>query len=259
MAEVLEVEDGSDIGELETVEQQVQQQPAEESKPNVNDVIPEKYRGKSLEDLVKMHQDTERNLSRQGNELGEIRKLADELLRSQLAASKPKEVEQPKEVDFFENPQEAINRAVETNPAVLEARQYAIQAKQAQAKQQLAQMHPDFQQIIADQEFAEWIGKSQVRQNLLRQADAYDLAAANELLSTFKELRSVKQQQVTKVEDKAREATLKAAAVDTGGSGESGKKVYRRADLIRLRIRDPDRYDAMQHEIMAAYQEGRVR
>jgi hypothetical protein len=52
---------------------------------------------------------------------------------------------------------------------------------------------------------------------------------------------------------------LKAAGVDTGGTGESSKKIYRRADLIQLKLRDPDRYEQLQPEIMAAYAEGRVR
>ncbi len=37
------------------------------------------------------------------------------------------------------------------------------------------------------------------------------------------------------------------------GTGESSKRVYRRADLIRLKMTDPARYDALQPEIMAAY------
>ncbi len=47
--------------------------------------------------------------------------------------------------------------------------------------------------------------------------------------------------------------------VDVGGSGESSKKVYRRADLIQLQLRDPDRYAALSDEIMQAYIEKRVR
>jgi hypothetical protein len=79
------------------------------------------------------------------------------------------------------------------------------------------------------------------------------------LLSTYKELRVVKQQQVAKVDTTARDQSLKAASVDTGGSGETTRKVYRRADLIRLKMRDPVKYDAMSDEIMAAYSEGRVK
>ena len=71
--------------------------------------------------------------------------------------------------------------------------------------------------------------------------------------------RSVKQNTETQQQQKATEKTLKAASVDTGGTGESSKRVYRRADLIRLRMTDPDRYNALESEIMAAYAEGRVK
>jgi hypothetical protein len=52
---------------------------------------------------------------------------------------------------------------------------------------------------------------------------------------------------------------LKAVAVDVGGSGESSKKIYRRADLIQLQLKDPERYAALSEEIMQAYMEKRVR
>jgi hypothetical protein len=56
-----------------------------------------------------------------------------------------------------------------------------------------------------------------------------------------------------------------AAAVPTGGAsgatkpGAGAKRIYKRVDLIELQIANPDRYDAMQDEITAAYREGRVR
>jgi hypothetical protein len=52
---------------------------------------------------------------------------------------------------------------------------------------------------------------------------------------------------------------MKAAQVDVGGSGESSKRVYRRADLIRLKMTDPARYEALNDEILSAYAEGRVK
>ena len=255
MAEVQELED---IGEVEAVAQE--QEPQQEaSKPE--DDLPDEFRGKSVADLVGMTLHARREMGRQANELGEIRKLADDLIKSQL---KPKEQEEQKDVDFFENPQEAISRAVANNPEVQAAKQYAIQAKQAMAIQKLREMHPDFGQIMQDQEFGKWVMSSPIRKNLLQQADSqYDLDAANELLSTFKELKAVKVQQqhreVTTTEQKARDKTMQAAAVDTGGSGETSKKVYRRADLIRLKMTDPARYESMNDEIIQAYSEGRVR
>lgn len=262
MAEVQEFE--QEVGELETVVEKIEQQEskAEPESPPEDD-IPAEFKGKTVKDIVGIALHARKEMGRQANELGEIRKLADELIKSQLKPKEP-EVAPPKEVDFFENPQEAIRRAVESNPKVQAAEQYAVQAQRQLAKQQLHQMHPDMGQIVTDPEFQQWVTASPVRKHLLQQADqAYDLNAANELLSTFKEIRQVKvqqqQRQVSEVEKTARNQAMQSAAVDTGGSGETTRKIYRRADLIRLKMTDPSRYDAMNDEILQAYSEGRVK
>ncbi len=260
MGEIIQdLDDSQEIGELEAVEQQQESQVAEEPAASPEPELPEKYRGKSAADIVRMHQEAEKLLARQSQEVGEVRKLADELIKSQLI--KKPEAEQPKEVDFFENPQEAIRRAVEENPRVKMAEQYAIQAQRQLAQQQLVQKHPDMPTVVQDPEFLSWVKGSKIRTQLFQQADNYDLDAADELLSTYKELRGKKQvqQPEVKVDKVARDQMLKTAAVDTGGSGESGKKVYRRADLIRLKINNPAKYEAMEDEIYAAYAEGRVK
>lgn len=255
MADIEDVNEGSDIGELEAVEQQQQQEPEKKVEPDEN--LSPIYRGRTPEELIRMHQEAQKLIDRQGREVSEVRKLADELIKSQLTP-KPK-VEEAKPVDFFENPQEAIRQQIENNPRVLAAEQYARQVQMAQAKQMLATIHPDAIQVAQSDDFKNWVAGSKVRQQLMQQADAYDLDAANELLSTYKELRAVKQQREAQVDNTVRDAALKQVAVDTGGSGESTKKIYRRADLIRLKMRDPQKYASMQDDIMAAYSEGRIK
>jgi len=87
----------------------------------------------------------------------------------------------------------------------------------------------------------------------------FDYDSANELLSTYKQIKGVKAKQNIDAGETQRKSSLKAAGVDMGGTGESGKRVYRRADLIRLKMQDPARYDALNDEILTAYQEGRVK
>ena len=260
MAEIQDLEvESVETSEIEAVEQQdaeKKQEAAQET--SQEEELEPRYRGKTPSEIAKMHREAELLIARQAAEVGEVRKLADELLRSQLH-SKP-EPEKPKEVDFFENPQEAIRQAVANDPEVLAAKQYAIQARQEQAKMMLVQKHPDFVNVVQDAEFANWIRGSKVRTQLFQQAEAYDVDAADELLSTFKSLKAVKApQRAVEVDKQARDSALKAASVDTSGSGESSKKVYRRADLIRLKMRDPAKFDAMQDEIDAAYRDGRVK
>ena len=242
-------DDKEELGELE-IEQQKIEQKAE---------LPEKYRDKSLDEIVKMHQEAEKLIGKQAQEVGEVRKLADELIKQNLGSRQQTRQEEP-EVDFFENPQKAVQRTVDNHPDILAARQVTQEMRRSQIQQRLAQEHPDFGDIAKDQDFANWVKSSPIRIKIFEQADSgYDFDSANELLSTYKQLRSVKQKQTSDDGEVTRKQNLKAVGVDVGGSGESSKKVYRRADLIRLKMQDPNRYDALSDEIMAAYQEGRVR
>jgi hypothetical protein len=242
--------DKEEFGELE-IEQQKIEQKAE---------LPEKYRDKSLDDIVKMHQEAEKLIGKQAQEVGEVRKLADELIKQNLGSRQQQTKQEEPEVDFFENPQKAVQRTVDSHPDIIAARQATLEMKRAQIQQRLAQEHPDFGDIAKDQDFANWVKSSPVRIKIFEQADSgYDFDSANELLSTYKQLRGVKNKQMSDAGEASRKQTLKAVGVDTGGSGESSKKVYRRADLIRLKMQDPNRYEALSDEIMVAYQEGRVR
>lgn len=243
--------------ELNAVEELVNEvaKAKEEDKPKV----PSKYEGKTMEDIIQMHQEAEKLIGRQAQEVGEVRRLADELLKQNLAAKKIEPAKQ-EEVDFFEDPQKAIEKAVATHPSVLAAQQAALQMKAMQTQQQLASKHPDYNEIVRDGEFQEWIKSSPYRLNMFALADSqYDFAAADDLFTTFKQIRSAKNKQTTTAGEQVLKQNLKAAAVDVGGTGESSKKVYRRADLIRLKMTDPARYEALQPEIMAAYAEGRVK
>ncbi len=252
MPEIQDFDEVNDIGELEAVEKQ-----AAEPQPEPKQELPEKYKGKTVEEVAKMHQEAEKLIGRQGREVLEVRKLADELIKSQL---KPKvEEEKPKEIDFFENPQEAIRQQIENNPRVLAAEQYAKQVQIEQAKRRLNELHPDVEQVVKDEAFQTWVNASKIRKQLFQQADEYDIDAANELLSTYKELKAVKQKNIEAVDNTVRDKSLKSAAVDSGGNGESSKKIYRRADLIRLNMRDPVKYASMSDEITLAYSEGRVK
>jgi hypothetical protein len=234
------------------------QEPAEE--------LPEKYRGKSAIEIAKMHQEAEKLIGRQANEVHEVRSLADQLLKQQLEA-RTKEtppIEESLEEDFFVDPKQAVNRQVEKHPDVIAARQAALEMKKMKTAQQLSAKHPDFTSIAQDTGFQDWVKSSKIRLNLFAKADAeFDFDAADELLSTYKELKQIKQQtqttQTAAVESKAQEQAMRAASVDVGGAGETSRKVYRRADLIKLKLTDPNRYADLQDEILAAYAEGRVK
>ena len=109
--------------------------------------------------------------------------------------------------------------------------------------------------------FKEWVSKSKVRSELLNRADQrYDFEAADELFTLWKERQDMLKN-TTAMQQADRKAQIKQASTGaTRGSGEpQSKKIYRRSDIVDLMRKDPDRYMALQPEIMAAYAEGRVK
>lgn len=247
-------------GEPEGEEQQEQVKQEAAPEPPKEPEIPSKYKGKSLDDIIAMHQEAEKLIGRQAQEVGEVRRLADELIKQQLANKQQLPPQEEIEEDFFENPQKAVKKAVETHPDVLAAKQAAQQFKRMQAQAALVQAHPDFNNVVQDADFVNWVKSSPYRLNMFALANSqYDFAAANELLSTYKQIRGTKTQETVSTGKETLKKDLKSAAVDVSGTGESSKKVYRRADLIRLKMTDPARYEALQPEIMAAYAENRVK
>lgn len=223
-----------------------------------DDDIPEKYKGKSVKDIVRMHQEAERAMGKQGSEVGELRRLVDDYIRAQTISQQAPKVEE--EIDFYEDPNAAVARAIEKHPKVRQAEEMAVQMRRAEALNNLKASHPDFTEIVQDPSFAEWVGGSKVRKELYIRADQqFDFDAASELLSTWKERKSVVRQ-AADVEKISRKQAIKSASTGSSkGTGESSKKTYRRSDIIELMRRDPDRYQSLSDEIMKAYAEGRVK
>ena len=262
MAKIIEPErqqDNKDVEQLDMFAQVEEQQetPTEVQEPE----IPDKYKGKSAEELVQMHQEAEKLLGRQSSEVGELRKVVDTYIQTQLTEDKQEAPQQVEEVDWFTDPDKAVDRAIQNHPKIKEAEALTQQYKQSTALSELQRKHPDMQQILQDANFAEWIKASNVRTKLFVAADQqYDHESADELFSLWKERQNIVQQTAS-VEQQARKQAVKAASTGNArGSTESApKKIYRRADIINLMRTDPDRYAALQPEIMKAYEEKRVR
>lgn len=262
--EELQLEEGEELQSFDepqeeeaTAEEEVEEQ---EETPDEDNDLPEKYRGKSAKEIVQMHQEAEKLLGRQSSEVGDLRRFVDNFIMNQTQAAKPTE-EEDEPVDFFENPEAAVNAAIAKHPKIKAAEQLQSSLRQKQAVNTLESKHPDYQNILQDKEFGEWVGGSKVRTELFKRAHSqYDYDAADELFSTWKQMKRIVQQ-TQEVEKKETKRQRKAAATGGGkGSGEArSRKVYRRADIINLMQNDPSRYLDLADEITLAYSEGRVK
>ena len=239
---------------------QIQEEPQVEETPQEEE-IPDKYKGKSTAEIVRMHQEAEKLLGKQSGEVGELRSVVDNYIQTQLDTNTPATQEPEEDIDFFSDPDKAVERAIKNHPSIKAAEAQTQQYKQQTAQAQLQQRHPDMQEILQDGKFADWIKGSKIRTQLFVQADQqYDAEAADELFTTWKERQQVVGQTVANEKASRKEAVKTASTGGAKGSGETAsKKVYRRSDIIKLMQTDPDRYLALSPEIERAYAEKRVR
>ena len=254
-------ESAEQVTEAPVVEQEVQQEV--QAEPEYSP--PEKYAGKTLEDVIGMHQNAEKVLGKQGQEVGQQRQLIQQLMEQSQAsqATEPTEDAVSFEDTFYDDPAKAVNSAIENHPEIIKAREGNAKSAQNANLSQLEATHPDFMEVVGDSNFQKWVGESGIRTELFRRADAdYDFNAANELLGTWKQISMIgKTQEVNKAEKVKRQKAMRQTSSETRSSGDSvgGKKIYRRSDLIQLQVSDPNRYADLSDEITQAYQEGRVK
>ena len=134
--------------ELTSIEEVNEETPQESNLED--DDIPDKYRGKSVKDIVRMHQEAERAIGKQGSEVGELRRIVDDFVQTQTVTQKQQAPEVDDELDFFTDPDQAIARAIDRHPKVRQAEELNGQLKRAEALANLKSSHPDYNEVIQD-------------------------------------------------------------------------------------------------------------
>ena len=142
---------GEDVVSFDEPEDQPEQAQEEQSIPEED--IPEKYQGKDLKDIVRMHQEAEKLLGRQSSEVGELRKIVDDFVQTQLTKEQQAHASTAtEEIDFFEDPQRAVEAAIANHPKIKEAETVSQQLRRSEAIARLKAEHPDFNKIVSKRE-----------------------------------------------------------------------------------------------------------
>jgi len=187
--------------------------------------IPDKFSGKSVEDIVKSYQNLEEELGRKSQEIGELRNLSDSILKAEISrndgqtSSQTENSNNETERDFFEDPNKAVNSLIENHPKFQEFQKFQAKQSQDTSKGQLEQTHPDYIEIVQDSNFQDWVKASKFRVNLFEQADKYDYDAADELLTHWKERSMI--DKIAEVQEKqtaTRKKNLKARKTKSRGA-----------------------------------------
>jgi hypothetical protein len=114
-----------EVDEVET-EEAVSQEVAAE--PDTEE-LPQHYRGKTPAELIKMHQEAESRLGQQGEEVGKLRSIVDDFILKQTKSNEPDEAE---EIDFFADPDKAVEHKIANHPTLKQLEQLGVQMQQSQ-------------------------------------------------------------------------------------------------------------------------------
>lgn len=242
----------------------------EETSPaNEIEELPEKWRGKSAAELVRLIEEKEAMIGRQSNEVGGYRKLVDELLETKRSADLEKAEKKNPAADLtsdrlLENPAEAIRPVVEqiireqlkpVNDGVAEQRRLSEMEK-------FERDFPNAGQIVESDDFRAWVQRSQARSLRAERAGRGSYEEARSLLEDYNDVVQARQSAEEKPAKKSPAAKAKAASSDRPGNGrvESPKKVYRQSELVTMINREPDKWrsESFQAELREAIKEGRV-
>ena len=236
----------------------------------IAETIPEKYKDKTRDDLVDMHVNIEKVLTRQGNELGQLRKLVDsqnEIINRVTAHSTQAEPVKKMELTpetLLNDPVNSVNKVVEENPAVKSGNERITQLELQIQEQRFAQSHPTYRQDVQDPAFQSWVLASPVRTKLLGSLDKYNFNAGQELWELWGEHQAARQASET-----TRQTHISTISVTKPAGGEPvGKPIYSRIKLMELHTKaingdahakakweDPE----FQREYQLAHLEKRVR
>ena len=226
-----------------------------------------KFEGKGIEEILDSYNNLQSAYGRMANDLGTQRKLTDELLNlkrdTDLQSNAPAEDPLPKvdPAQLLDDPTQALDGYLASREA-RNQRAYEERLAQMEAQMQadrFMQKHPDFMDVGQSEEFRTWATASPLRNQVANLAAGGDWDAADALLNEYKaEMANAP----AKAQEDGIEAAKKVGLESTASEGStSSGKVYRRADLIELKLKKPHIYGdpAFQAEILKAYSEGRVK
>tara|TARA_R110000765_G_scaffold121534_1_gene217816 strand:- start:3585 stop:4364 length:780 start_codon:yes stop_codon:yes gene_type:complete len=226
--------------------------------------IPSRFAEKSREEIAASYAELEQAFSRQGNDLGTMRKQVDELVGLQLQTTSEQEQTPAVTLDnLYDDADGTIQKVAErvTNSRIEGLEQKLAEAEREKAMGVLSAEHPEWQKDMQTPEFQNWVAEKPYRARLAQQADTWDFDAAGDLFGMYYGEKQPKQPGNVQREQQLRDATLETSTA----AAASFDDTYSRADLMSLRIRakagDEEAKSYLRNNgqvIQQAYADGRI-
>ena len=228
--------------------------------------VPDKFRDKTPEDIIKSYQELEKAYGRQAQTVGHLRKAVDQMLEFNSSNSEREEPPKPLSVDdIYENPDDAVRRVVreETTGRLKEVQDELARTRRELTLKEFETRHPKWRDTVKDPEFVNWVEERPHRLRLAAAADQYDFDAAEELFSLYEDANAGRR---ASQETQRRDQQLSQAGLETGSAAPAPKgKTFSRYELMQKRIaanrgnRDAAMWlQGNADAIQRAYAEGRI-
>lgn len=230
--------------------------------------IPDRFKDKSVEEVVQSYTELEKRFSQQGNTLGEMRKVLDDqiLQRNTVEETTTPEASEVSLDDLYEDPDKVVRRVVgEETDARLEAMEKELAHTKVQAAvADLTRKHPSWEQDVRSEEFETWVNSTPIRARMSRIVrETGDPTAADELLTEY---YGAKKSTADAARTAQREQALDDASLESSGAQVThGEQTFSRTELMNIRIaakqgnrEAADWLKANQNAIAYAYEEGHI-
>lgn len=230
--------------------------------------LPERFQGKSAEEIANSYLELEKMNSRQSQDLGAMRQTVDELVRQSETANQESDTSAEESVtvdDLYDNPEAAIERVLDRK-LKSQADAQPVDLSQDPAfmagKADLDSKYEGWAELVQTPEFQNWVHEKPYRSNMAKAADGYDFSAANDLLAQYHDTHG----DGGAAQRAARQKALSDAGLESGGAeyDEPAEK-FSRTELMKLRVRAKrgdyeaaDYLKANGDAIAIAYEEGRI-
>lgn len=198
--------------------------------------MPDRFQGKSAEDIAQSYTELESLNSRQAQDLGTMRQTVDELVNLQSQQEEPAPAAEPITVDdLYDDPNAAVERAVEaaTGGRIEALEQELAKAKLSTRVEGLESKFPGWKDTVRSDEFTKWAQASPYRLRMAQAADGWDMDAADELLGMYSEVTGRESQS----DQDQRNADLQNATLESSSAEVlAGEPGFSRSELLQHRV-----------------------
>lgn len=236
---------------------------------NAGNELPERFRDKSPAEIARSYEELEKAFSRQGNDLGELRRTVDQFMALQSEANSQEETSEKAEPisidDLYDDTDNSIRRVVrEEAGSRLEQLEQALAEERFNARlESLDSKYEGWREVAESPQFVEWVNSAPYRARIAAEArESMDVDAAETLLSMYYDLNQVSSEN----NERRRDEQLRQATLESSGPEQPEMvETFSRAELMQKRIAakqgDPEATTWLkknQERIAIAYEEGHI-